>query len=101
MNQSLDRMDQKGMSGLPYQVEFMNSVILIYKRKRSEDLENKELKKEVLPFHTSKTLEILSIIKIVSTRMITFLDVVDEGKFRSWSYDAKTSPGFNLVISIK
>ena len=86
------------MSGLPYQVEFMNSVTLTYRRKQLEDLENKELKKEVLLFHTSKTWEILSIIKIVSTRMITFLDVVDEGKFQSWTNDAKTSLGFILVI---
>ena len=68
------------MSGLPYQVECMNSVILTYRWKRSEDLEKTEQKKEALRFLISKTWEILSIIKIVSTRMIIFSDVVDEGK---------------------
>ena len=80
-NPSLDRMDQKGMSGLPYQVEFINLVIQNYSWKRSEDLEKTELKREVLRFLISKTLETLSIIKIVSTRMIIFSDVVAEGKF--------------------
>ena len=69
------------MSGLPYQVEFINLVIPNYSWKRSEDLEKTELKREVLRFLISKTLETLSITKIVSTRMIIFSDVVDGGKF--------------------
>ena len=54
-NPSLEIMDQKGMSGLPFQVECMNSVILTYRWKRSEDLEKTEQKKEALRFLISKT----------------------------------------------
>ena len=67
------------MSGLRYQVEFINLATLKSKWKQFVDSEKMELKKEVLPFHILKMSEILSIIKIVSILMTTFSGVVDEG----------------------
>ena len=67
------------MSGLRYQVEFINLATLKSKWKQFVDSEKMVPKKEVLPFHILKMSEILSIIKIVSILMITFSGVVDEG----------------------
>ena len=67
------------MSGLRYQVDFINLATLKSKWKQFVDSEKMELKKEVLPFPILKMSEILSIIKIVSILMTTFSGVVDEG----------------------